>query len=106
MFSGDGPHKYERNTKMAASETKTDKRKGPRGPRQAKPIFCVVSATNADGSALNLNAQSGITVNVRMTKDSAELVGILTGGGASDVAVVQAQVPAEAERANPGEAAA
>lgn len=91
---------------MAATEQKTDKRKGPRGPRQAKPIFCVVSATNADGSPLNLNAQSGIKVNVRMTKDSAELVGILTGGGATEVAVVQAEQSAEPARANPGEASA
>lgn len=90
-----------------ATETapKTDKRKGPKGPRVAKPIFCVVTARNADGSEINLGAQSGLTVEVRMTKDSAELVTILTSGNASNVAVVQAVQSAETGRANPGDAA-
>lgn len=91
---------------MAATETKTDKRKGPRGPRQAKPIFCVVTVRNADGSELNVGAQSGMQIDVRMTKDSAELVTILTSGNASNAAVVQATQAAEPSRANPGDAAA
>lgn len=89
-----------------AAETapKADKRKGPRGPRVSKPVFCVVTARNADGSEFNLNAQSGISLEVRISKDSAELVQILTGGGAANAAVVQA-TQSEAARANPGDAA-
>jgi len=88
-----------------AEAQKTDKRKGPRGPRTPKPVFCVVTARNADGSELNLNAQSGITLNVRISKDSAELVQILTGGGAANAAVVQAEQSEAPARANPGDAA-
>lgn len=88
-----------------AAETKTDKRKGPRGPRTPKPVFCIVTVRDAQGNELNLNAQSGHQVEVRMTKDNAELVGILTSGNAGNVAVVQAIQSAEPARANPGDAA-
>lgn len=90
---------------MATEAPKTDKRKGPKGPRVAKPIFCVVTLRNSDGSEFNIGAQSGYTVEVRMTKDSAELVTILTSGNASNVAVVQAVQSTETGRANPGDAA-
>ena len=89
-----------------AAEQKTDKRKGPRGPRTPKPIFCVVTVRDAQGNELNIGAQSGHQVSVRMTKDSAELVTILTSGNASNAAVVQAEQAAEPARANPGEASA
>lgn len=90
---------------MTAEAPKTDKRKGPKGPRTAKPIFCVVTLRNSDGSEFNIGAQSGFTVEVRMTKDSAELVSILTSGNASNVAVVHAVQSTETGRANPGAAA-
>lgn len=88
-----------------AEAAKTDKRKGPRGPRTPKPIFCVVTVRNADGSEMNVGAQSGLQIDVRMTKDSAELVQILTSGNASNAAVVQATQSEAPARANPGDAA-
>lgn len=88
-----------------AKETKVDKRKGPRGPRTPKPIFCVVTVRDAQGNELNMGAQSGHQIEVRMTKDSAELVQILTSGNASNSAVVQATQSEAPARANPGDAA-
>jgi hypothetical protein len=90
---------------MAEAQEKTKgKRGGPKGPRTPKPMWLVVEAKNADGSQLNLDANSGIVLSVRATKNSDELVQMLTvPGAAAGRAIVQATL--ETARANPGEAA-
>jgi hypothetical protein len=80
------------------------KKRGSSGPRQAKPIYVVATLNGPDGAPVNIDKQSGYTLNLRGTKDSAELVAILTGGSAANAAVIPLEMSQET-RANPGETA-
>lgn len=80
------------------------KKRGASGPRQAKPIYVVATLTGPDGQAVNIDKQSGYQLHLRGTKDSAELVAILTGGSAANAAVIPLEMSQET-RANPGETA-
>ncbi len=85
---------------MAATETteapkKTRKAQGPRTP---KPIFALVSYKDADGNAVRLDVEN---LDIQFTKDSAELVTLLTGPDAGKYVVKSVTLPAPAKRAAP-----
>lgn len=79
------------------------KKRGSSGPREAKPVYAIVTLHGPDGAEININGQSGMRLTIRATKDNAELVGILTSGTAANAAVVPLQM-SQAPRANPGDA--
>lgn len=89
---------------MAATETTApaQKRKA-QGPRQEKPVFVIVSYTNEAGEPVMLDADR---LNLRFTKDAAELVVLLTGANRDPNAVVKQAVIGAEKRASPAAPAA
>jgi hypothetical protein len=65
------------------------------GPRQQKPVFAVVSATDESGNPIALN-KSGLSI--RLERDAATLLDMLEGGMGNQV-IVRVELPATATRA-------
>lgn len=83
---------------MAETETMApDKRRGPQGPRQAKPIFLVVEYTDENGQAVKLD---GDRLVITPTKDTSALVQMLTSGAGTKT-VVSITPPSAADNGNP-----
>lgn len=72
------------------TEAPKRKRKAPTGPRQSKPFFAIVGYVDADGNAVKLDSSK---LSIRFTKDSEELVALLTTEAGANCAVVKAELP-------------
>lgn len=72
------------------TETPKKRRKAATGPRQSKPMFAIVTYHDEDGNAVKLN---GSALSIRFTKDSEELVALLTTDGGTNATVIKADLP-------------
>ncbi len=76
--------------------TEGKKRRKPQGPRQAKPIFAVISYTDEEGNDVRLDVER---LNIEFTKDSSELVQKLTGPDAGKLVVKSVTLPTAQRKA-------
>jgi hypothetical protein len=81
-----------------AEATAPKARRKPQGPRQQRPVFAIVTYTDSEGNAAKLNA-SGLSIKIE--RDSAKIVELLTGDDASlqGAAVVKVDLPQPQQRA-------
>jgi hypothetical protein len=81
---------------MAEGTQAPKARRKASGPRQQRPVFALVTYTDENGSAVKLN-QDGL--NIKIERDSAKLVELLTGGGdMSSASVVRVELPQPQKR--------
>ena len=72
------------------------KKRAPQGPRTPKPVFAIVSYTDADGNSVQLDKSR---LSIAFERDSTKLVDMLTGdGGIAASAIVRVQLPAPQPR--------
>jgi len=83
---------------MADAPKKTRKSSGP---RQQRPVFAIVTYTDADGSQVQLDKSR---LNIKIERDSAAIVELLTGGdgGMANAAVVRVELPQPQKRNTAG----
>jgi len=81
---------------MAEQTEKKTRRKS--GPRQSKPMFAVVSYQDENGERVALN-KAGLSI--RLERDAAKLVDLVTSEDMSGATVVRVELPAPAQRATP-----
>lgn len=74
------------------------------GPRQARPVFGIVTYTDEGGAPVQLDKSR---LNIQIERDSGKIVDLLTGGSGdySNAAVVRIEMPAPNTR-KPAEATA
>jgi hypothetical protein len=77
---------------MAEATPKT--RRKSSGPRQSKPVFAVVSATDESGNPIQLYKQG---LSIRLERDAATLLDMLEGGTGNQT-IVRVELPATATR--------
>jgi hypothetical protein len=82
------------NTTSAAAEAPKKRRKA-QGPRTAKPIFAVVTYQDESGNDVIL-AKTGLKI--RLERDAATLLDLVTGEGMGSAAVVRCELPASATK--------
>lgn len=86
-----------------ADEAKAPKKRRASGPRQARPVFAVVTYTDENGNAVQLNKDA---LTIKIERDSAKIVELLTSGEMGSAAVVRVELPQPQKRnTNNGEAA-
>ena len=86
-------------TEAAAPAKKTRKSSGP---RQARPVFALVTYADEQGQPVQLSKDR---LNIKIERDSAKIVELLTSGdGAAGAAVVRVELP-QPQKRNTGEAA-
>lgn len=80
------------------------KRRAPQGPRQQRPIFAIVSYTDAEGALQTLESSR---LSIAFERDSAKLLEALLPGGSGmqASAVVRVTLPAPTPRAKAAGAA-
>lgn len=83
----------EDTTTTAPAAKKTRK---AQGPRQAKPVFAVVTYQDEQGNDVVLN-KTGLKI--MLERDAAKLLDIVTGQGFGAAAVIRVELPATATRA-------
>lgn len=76
----------------AAPAKKTRK---AQGPRVAKPVYALISYKDAEGNSQRLDIDN---LTISFTKDSAELVKVLTGPDAASTVVKEVTLPAPTAR--------
>lgn len=71
------------------------------GPRQQRPVFAIVTYTDENGNAQQLDKSR---LNIAIERDSAKIVELLTSGDGdmSNAAVVRVQLPQPTPRAKAG----
>jgi hypothetical protein len=85
---------------MAEAQNTTEvakKRRKPQGPRQVKPIFLVIEYRDESGQPQKLDADR---LTITPSKDTEELLKLVTGGGAEFKTVMNI-VPPVATKASP-----
>lgn len=82
------------------AEAQTKKRRSS-GPRQQRPVFAIVTYTGEDGQPVSLNKDG---LNIKIERDSAKIVELLTSGDASmgGAAVVRVELPQPQRRNTAG----
>lgn len=70
--------------------TEAPKRKRAAFTRTEKPFYAVVSATDANGTSIPLTREG---LNIRLTKDTDELVSLMTEGLAAGSVLVKVEAP-------------
>lgn len=61
------------------------------GPRQQRPVFALVNYTDENGNAVQLNKD---TLSIKIERDSAKIVEMLTSGdGTGSATVVRVELP-------------
>ena len=83
---------------MADAAPNTPKKRRAQGPRVEKPVFAIVTASNEDGTPLQLNRDR---LQITLERDAAKIVDLVTGGGAQGAAVVRVTMPVAPKRAAP-----
>lgn len=88
-----------------ANETAPPRKRRASGPRQARPVFGVVTYTDENGQPMQLDKSR---LSVKIERDSAKIVELLTSGDASlaGAAVVKVELPQPQKRNTGGEASA
>jgi hypothetical protein len=76
------------------------------GPRQQRPVFAIVTYTDENGNATQLNKDN---LNIKIERDSAKIVELLTSGdgsmGSASVVRVELPQPQKRNTASAGDAA-
>ena len=83
---------------MANETAAPKKRRAPQGPRQARPVFAIVTYSDAEGNAMQLDKSR---LSIKIERDSAKIVELLTAGDGSmgSAAVVKVDLPQPQQRA-------
>lgn len=79
----------------------TPKKRRASGPRQQRPVFAVVTYTDENGNAVQLNKDN---LNIAIERDSAKIVEMLTGGSMGSATVVRVELPQPQKRNTGGDA--
>jgi hypothetical protein len=82
-------------TPAASTADTPKKRRKPQGPRQLKPMFAVVTYQDENGNEVALN-KGGIRI--RLERDAAKLLEMVTSEGVGSAAVVRVELPAAAPK--------
>lgn len=86
----------------AASAAPAKAKRRSSGPRTQRPVFAVVTYEDENGNQVALN-KSGIQI--RIERDAAKLLDMVTSEGMGNAAVVRVELPAPTQR-KPAEASA
>lgn len=78
----------------AQTATKTKKTRKPQGPRQAKPVYAIVSYTDEDGNAQRLVKAN---LKIELERDTAKVMDILESGEGS-ATILRVTLPEAAKR--------
>jgi hypothetical protein len=73
----------------------TPKKRRSSGPRQARPVFAVVSYTNEDGSLVTLDKNR---LNIRIERDAGKLLELVTEENAQVSCVARVELPQPQKR--------
>lgn len=89
---------------MAEAATPAKRTRKSSGPRQARPVFGIVTYTDEQGQPVQLDKNR---LSIRIERDSGKIVELLTSGDGSlgNAAVVRVELP-QPQKRNTGDAAA
>jgi hypothetical protein len=74
-----------------ADQAVTKQRRKSSGPRQQRPVFALVTYTDEQGAPVQLSKDR---LNIKIERDSAKIVDLLTSGeGAGSATVVRVELP-------------
>jgi hypothetical protein len=79
-----------------AQTAATPKKRRAQGPRNAKPLFAVVSYKDADGNSVALDKSR---LDIKVERDAGKLLELVTSGDFGAATVVRIELPAPAQRA-------
>lgn len=83
-------------TSVTGQTPETKKRRKPQGPRQARPMFAIVTYSDENGNDVVLNKAN---LQIKLERDAAKLLDLVTGAGVGPAAVVRVEMPAPTPRA-------